>query len=80
MILLERYILRSKIFLNADTPISDIDGSSQVSILGPQSKISHMWFLDGTGTLTKIISDESTDNSVDNELSVELTEDIGLEN
>ena len=69
-----------KIFLNADIPISDIDGSSQVSILEPQSEISNMWFLDGTGILTKIISDDSTDNSVDNELSVELTEDVGLEN
>jgi len=67
-----------KIFLNADTSISDIDGSTQVSILGPQSKISHMWFLDGTGTLTKTIS--VLDESTGNEISVELDEDIGLEN
>ncbi len=69
-----------KIFLIADIPISDIDGSSQVSILGPQSKISHMWFLDGTGTLTKTISvlDDSTDDSTGNEVSVDLTESLGI--
>jgi len=57
-----------KIFLNSDIPISDIDGFSQVSILGPQSKISGMWFIEGTGTLTKIISesDDSTDDSTGN--------------
>jgi len=72
--LLEEVHSTLKIFLNADTSISDIDGSSQVTILGPQSKISHMWFLDGTGTLTKTISvlDDSTDDSTGNEISVEL--------
>lgn len=39
-----------KIFLNADSPIRDIEGSSQVSILGPQSKIAGMWFFEGEGT------------------------------
>ena len=69
-----------KISLNADFPIGDIDGSSQVSILGPQSKISGMWFLDGTGTLTRTISlsDDSTDDSDGNEITVELDEDIGV--
>ncbi|MFQ5783076.1 MAG: hypothetical protein ACE5GR_08525 [Nitrosopumilus sp.] len=71
-----------KIFLNADSPIRDIDGSSQVSILGPQSKIAGMWFLDGTGTLTKTISEDTTDDTTDNstgkEFSVELTESIAL--
>jgi len=69
-----------KIFLNADTPISEIDDSSQVSILGPQSKISHMWFLDGTGTLTKTVSvsNDSTDDSTDNEISIELSDGVGL--
>ena len=69
-----------KIFLNVDIPISDIDGSSQVSILGPQSKIAGMWFLEGTGTLSKTVSvlDDSTDDSTGNEISVELTEDIGI--
>ena len=65
-----------KIFLNADTSISDIDGSSQVSIIGPQSKISGMWFLDGTGTLTKTIS--VLDDSPGNEISVEIFEDLGI--
>ena len=44
-----------KIFLNADIPINKIE-NSQVLIRGPQSQISHMWFLNGTATLSKIIS------------------------
>ncbi len=44
-----------KIFLNADIPINKIE-QSQVSILGPQSKISNMWVLNGTATLSKIVS------------------------
>src|SRR3989344_769219 len=44
-----------KIFLNADIPIDKIE-QSQVSIIGPQSKISDSWFLNGTATLNKIIS------------------------
>jgi len=43
-----------KIFLNADIPINKIE-QSQVSILGPQSKISNLWFLNGTATLIKIV-------------------------
>ena len=54
-----------KIFLNADSPIRDIDGSSEVSILGPQSKIAGMWFLDGHGTITKTVSDEIPDDIPD---------------
>ncbi|MBT8173138.1 MAG: hypothetical protein KJN83_03675, partial [Nitrosopumilus sp.] len=45
-----------KIYLNSDSPINEIDGLTQVSILGPQSKISNLWFLEGDATLTKIIS------------------------
>ncbi len=44
-----------KIFLNADIPINKIE-QSQVSILGPQSKISNMWILNGTATLNKLVS------------------------
>ena len=44
-----------KIFLNADIPINKIE-QSRVSIIGPQSKISDSWFLNGTATLSKIIS------------------------
>ena len=44
-----------KIFLNADIQIDKIE-NSQVLIRGPQSQISHMWFLNGTATLSKIIS------------------------
>jgi len=46
-----------KIFLHSDTLIKDVE-TSQVSILGPQSQISHMWFLNGTATLNKIISSQ----------------------
>jgi Skp family chaperone for outer membrane proteins len=46
-----------KIFLHSDTLIKDVE-TSQVSILGPQSQISHMWFLNGTATLSKIISSQ----------------------
>jgi hypothetical protein len=44
-----------KIFLNADIPINKIE-QSPVSVIGPQSKISDMWFLNGTATLSKIVS------------------------
>ena len=69
-----------KISLNADSPISEITDSTQVSILNPQSKISGMWFLDGTGTLTKTVTttDDTTDDTTGNEFSVELTENMGL--
>lgn len=68
-----------KIFLAADIPIDQIE-KSEVSILGPQSKLSPLWFLDGTGTLTKTVSipDDTTDDTDGNEISVELSEDIGL--
>ena len=44
-----------KIFLNADIPINKIE-QSKVSILGPQSKVSNLWVLNGTATLSKIVS------------------------
>ena len=53
-----------KISLSSDNDIGEIDDSSQVSILGPQSKVSGMWFLEGTGTLTRTIS--TTDDSSEN--------------
>jgi hypothetical protein len=52
---LEEVHTTMKIFLNADMPINKIE-KSQVSILGPQSKISNLWFLNGTATLSKIVS------------------------
>ena len=63
-----------KISLNADSPIRDIEDSSQVSILSPQSKISGMWLIDGIGTLTKTVS--TTDDTTNNEISVELSEEV----
>jgi chemotaxis protein histidine kinase CheA len=71
-----------KIFLNSDIPINQID-SSQVSILGPQSKLSHLWFLNGNATLGKIVTDvpDSTDTSDEdgNDLSITLEETISME-
>jgi hypothetical protein len=69
-----------KISLNANTPIRDIEDSSQVSILAPQSKISGMWFLDGTGTLTKttLSTDDTTDDTTGKQFTVNLTETIGV--
>ncbi|WP_299290289.1 hypothetical protein [Nitrosopumilus sp.] len=79
-----------KLLVNADIPISDIDESTQVSILSPQSKISHMWFLDGSATLSKTIVDEPTTDEITDEIpdeipvgkaiSIELTETLGLKN
>ena len=72
-----------KIFVDSDTPINQIE-QSEVSILGPQSKLSHLWFLDGTATLTKITSsDNTTDDTTDdttqgNDFSVTLEEELGL--
>ena len=50
-----------KIFLDSEIPISQIEEST-VSILGPQSKLSHLWFLDGNATLSKIIPDDTSDD------------------
>jgi len=60
-----------KISLNADSPISEITDSTQVSILNPQIKISCMWVLVGTGMLTKCI--DTPDDTTENEITVELT-------
>ena len=47
-----------KLFVNADISINNIE-QSQVSIIGPQSTISNLWFLNGTATLTKIHSENT---------------------
>ena len=81
-----------KIFLDADTSISQIE-QSEVSVLGPQSKLSHLWFLDGTATLTKIPNSDETQDNIPNDtandtandtpqgnsLSVTLDEELGLQ-
>ncbi len=71
-----------KIFLNSDIPINQID-SSQVSILGPQSKLSHLWFLNGNATLGKIVTDvpdnTETSNEEGNDLTISLEETISME-
>ena len=54
--ILEELHATMKLFVNANIPINSID-KSQVSIIGPQSKISNLWILNGTATLTKITSE-----------------------
>ena len=63
-----------KIFLDSDIPINQIE-QSEVSVLGPHSKLSHLWFIDGTATLTKIVTD-ITDDATGNEITVELSETV----
>jgi hypothetical protein len=58
-----------KIFLNSNTTISEVV-KSPVSIIGPQSKISHMWSLNGTAILTKIST--SSNNILDETISSNL--------
>ncbi|MCV0399760.1 MAG: hypothetical protein K5785_07180 [Nitrosarchaeum sp.] len=50
-----------KIFLDSEIPIRQIEEST-VSILGPQSKLSHLRFLDGNATLSKITPDDTSDD------------------
>ena len=47
-----------KLFVNADITIDNIE-QTQVSIIGPQSTISNLWFLNDTATLTKIHSENT---------------------
>jgi len=61
-----------KIFLNSDMPINAIE-QSKVSILGPQSKISSMWFLNGTATMSKII--QTSENNLSANNSTMINED-----
>jgi len=55
---LEELHTTMKLFVNANIPINNID-QSQVSIIGPQSKISNLWILNGNATLTKITSENT---------------------
>ncbi|MBI5859155.1 MAG: hypothetical protein HZB73_00065 [Nitrosarchaeum sp.] len=65
-----------KIFLTADIPINKIE-QSQVSILGPQSKISNLWILNGTATLSKIVS-TSENNTIRNNSTITLQDGISI--
>ncbi|MCE9653102.1 MAG: hypothetical protein K8Q89_08650 [Nitrosarchaeum sp.] len=63
-----------KIFLNANTPINEID-NSKVTILHPQSMISNLWILNGTATMSKIVSTTesiSSGNDSDNSSQDEI--------
>lgn len=71
-----------KIFLKSDMPINQTE-ESKVIILGPQSKISHLWFLNGTGTLNKIsdaneITDDVDDSNRGKDFTIELKENISV--
>lgn len=68
-----------KIFLQSDISISQIE-ESEVEILGPQSKVAHLWFLNGTATLSKIspvdkISDEKNEGK---NITINLKENISM--
>ena len=67
-----------KLFVNADMPINNIE-QSQVSIINPQSKISNLWSLDGTATLTKTtLTIENT--TLGNNTATSLQEEIPFGN
>ncbi len=68
-----------KIFLQSDMSISQIQ-DDDVEILGPQSKISHLWFLNGTATLTKISPlDEASDGTNEQKnITINLSESISM--
>ena len=73
---LEELHATMKLFVNAEIPINNID-QSQVSIIGPQSKISNLWFLNGTATLTKITP--TTENTIlGNNATVSLQEGMSF--
>ena len=74
--MLEELHATMKLFVNAEIPINNID-QSQVSIIGPQSKISNLWFLNGTATLTKITP--TTENTVlGNNATISLQEGMSF--
>jgi hypothetical protein len=65
-----------KIFLNADIPINAIE-KSQVSILEPQSMISNLWVINGTATLSKIVSTSESISSVNDLVNSSQNETSG---
>ncbi|MDX1595637.1 MAG: hypothetical protein R3327_01715 [Nitrosopumilaceae archaeon] len=65
-----------KIFLKADVPILQTETSS-VDIL-KQSKISHLWFLNGTATLSKISLIPDVENNAGKEITINLKENISM--
>ncbi len=71
---LEELHATMKLFVNANIPINNID-QSQVSIIGPQSKISNLWILNGTATLTKITPENTVSG---NNITPSLEEGISL--
>jgi len=68
-----------KIFLQSDVSISQIQ-DDDVEILGPQSKISHLWFLNGAATLTKIspLNESSDDTNGGKNITINLKENISM--
>lgn len=68
-----------KIFLQSDIPISQIE-ESNVEILGPQSKVSHLWFLNGTATFSKIfpLNENIDDENEGKNITINLKENISM--
>lgn len=76
-----------KIFLESDQPIMKTSDNT-VSILGPQSVVSHQWFLNGTAQLLKVeeqlgeleIEDieDSQEESKGRNLTINLEESVGI--
>ena len=69
-----------KIFLTSDVPISQTK-NSVVEILDPQSKISHLWFLNGTAILNQlssIIDNSDVENKTGKEITINLKENISM--
>lgn len=70
---LEELHATMKLFVTADIPINNID-QSKVSIIGPQSKISNLWILNGTATITKITSKNTvSENNITPSLEEEMS-------
>lgn len=71
--ILEELHATMKLFVNADISINNID-QSQVSIIGPQSKISNLWILNGNATLTKITPENTVSgNNITTSLEEEMS-------
>lgn len=76
-----------KIFLESNQPIMETQDNI-VSILGPQSVVSHQWFLNGTAQLSKIESqsdefaiddiEETQDEPKGRNLTINLEDSVGI--
>ena len=72
--LVEKLHSTLKIFLDFDIIINRIEQTKD-SVLEPYSKLSPLWFIDGTATLTKITID-TADDATGDEITIGLSETI----